>query len=229
MAAEPPTYPRVPHLPPGRGASRDDQVLSSAEAALFFAREVVVEEKLDGASVVLWLDDDGAVRSATRGGAGALDRAGQLGPLRAWTMERSDALRRLLDSGWALYGEWLWLAHGIPYRRLPDWLVALDLWHPSWGFASLEERDARLRAARLIGPPRMDRGILDSQARLDALMERSAYGDEPAEGAIVRLVEAESGPRMAKVLAPGYARRTDEEWRRPVRNVLAVQPAVRTG
>lgn len=222
MEGEPPAYPRVPHLAPGRGASRDDRVLSASESKSFLEREVVVEEKLDGASVALWLDGEGAVRVSTRGGMSALDRAGQRGPLRAWAMERSDALRALLDSGWVLYGEWLWLAHGVSYVQLPDWLVALDLWDPSLGFASLEERNRRLGAAGLARPPQLAHEILGSRARLDALMVGSAFGDKPAEGVVVRSLDT-SGDRLriAKALAPGYARRSDEEWRRPARNILA--------
>jgi hypothetical protein len=78
----PPPYPRVAHLVPGRGSS-DDINLNAGEVAALLASEVVVEEKLDGANVVLWLEDEGRIQCALRSGPGSMDRAGQLGPLRA--------------------------------------------------------------------------------------------------------------------------------------------------
>jgi hypothetical protein len=67
---------------------------------------VPVEEKLDGANVSLWFDE-GRLRVATRGGADAMDRAGQLGRLRAWGAERHGSLVELLEGDVAAYGEWL--------------------------------------------------------------------------------------------------------------------------
>lgn len=90
----PPPYPRIPHLVPGRG-TRDDRVLGTAELASLLAREVVVEEKLDGANAAMWLEV-GAVQVALRSGPGSVDRAGQLGPLRAWVGQHHDALASLL-------------------------------------------------------------------------------------------------------------------------------------
>lgn len=220
---DPPPYPRIPHLPPGRGASRDDGVLTPSQARPFFEEEVVVEEKLDGANVTLWLDELGVVQPVTRGGRGALDRAGQLGPLRAWVAERSDDLRGLLEGGWVLYGEWLWLSHGISYGRLPDWLIGIDLWHPDFGFEPLIQRHRRLSATGIARPPEVARGILGSAPELDELMHHSAFGDERPEGVMVRRLQAsESKPRVAKAVASSYSRRSDDEWRHPVRNALAV-------
>ena len=53
------------------------------------ARPVLVEEKLDGANVVVWLEDE-RIECALRSGVGAQDRGKQLGPLRAWLAERTD-------------------------------------------------------------------------------------------------------------------------------------------
>jgi hypothetical protein len=196
--------------------------LTPSQARPFFEEEVVMEEKLDGANVTLWLDANRIVQAATRGGTGALDRAGQLGPLRAWIGARADNLRDLLEGNWVLYGEWLWLSHGTAYRRLPDWLIGLDLWHSEIGFATLTRRNRRLSGAGIARPPEVARGILRAASDLDVLMDRSAFGDEQPEGMMVRRFHApESEQRIAKAIGSGYARRTDEEWRRPVRNALA--------
>lgn len=221
MEDDPKPYPRVPHLPPGVGASRDDKVLSPQQAEPFFRELVVVEEKLDGASVALWLDSTRVVRAGTRGGSAAVDRAGQLGPLRAWAAERADQLATLLDGGTVLYGEWLWLAHGVRYQRLPDWLIGLDLWRPGSGFLPIEERDGLLAVAGVTRPPQMSREILGSELRIRELLASSAFGEAPAEGLIVRRLEQASPDlRLAKVLSPAFTRRSDAAWRTPSRNAL---------
>jgi len=205
----PPPYPRTPHLwPPQASAGR--LVLPPDEAQRWLQVPVVVEEKLDGANVALWLGEpESEVRVASRGGADARDRAGQLGRLRAWSAERREGLCRLLEGGWTLYAEWLWLEHGVNYDRLPDWLVALDLWHPEHGFVPLWKRDRRCEAADLPVPPRLFEGVLGSTQRVRDLIRQSAYSShQTAEGLILR---APDGSRC-KVVAAGHVRRSDEQW-----------------
>lgn len=221
MTAWPPPYPRVPHLPPAPGATRDDLVLSADEAAELFRWDVVIEEKLDGANVVLWLDEGGLVQAATRGGPGALDRAGQLGPLRAWVASRTDVLRDLLAGGGALYAEWLWLAHSVRYDALPDWLVAIDLLLPA-GWTPVGVRDEVLASAGVATPPRLFSGRWDAGS-LERLLGRSRFGSESAEGLVVRPADPKKKvPRVAKLLAQGFERLSDDEWHsRRRRNSLA--------
>lgn len=209
MRVTPPPYPRTPHLWPPAG-STGRLVVPAEEVCRWLEQPVVVEEKLDGANVALWLDDPtDEVRVASRGGAGARDRAGQLGRLRAWSAERRQELGQLLEGGGVLYAEWLWLEHGVHYDRLPDLLVALDLWHPDSGFAVLAERDRRCLDADLALPPRLFEGVLTSEKGVRELISRSVYSsDRTAEGLILR---AGDGARC-KLVAAGHVRRSDQEW-----------------
>lgn len=215
----PPPFPRIPHLVAGRGTS-DDHVLSPAQLESLLAKPVLAEEKLDGANVAIWLDG-GRVECALRSGPGGRDRAGQLGPLRAWLAERSDELRVLLRES-ALYGEWLLLTHAIGYDRLPAYLLGLDLWSES-GFATPLERNERLAGAGLQPPPELYRGRLGRLDDLERLLGESRVGAEPMEGLVLRTLDG-SEPRVAKLLRPGFTPASDEAWgaRRP-RNLLAAR------
>lgn len=221
-SAEPLRYPRIPHLPGSAAVSRDDLRLSGREADRFLASLVIVEEKLDGSSVALWLDAHDQVRVATRGGADAVDRAGQRGPLRAWAAHHATSLRPLLRSRTVLYGEWLWFTHTVRYTRLPQPFVGLDLRSGHDGFASVRERDSILAEAGLLEPPRLFQGVLESWDRLMSLLGESCFGDSPAEGVVVRRCDPPGEePRMAKLVAPTFTRRDDAGWRgRPARNRL---------
>lgn len=220
----PVTYPRVAHLVAGRG-SRDDTVLSVDEVRGLLDGPVVVEEKLDGANVVLWLDGY-EVRCATRGGQGAIDRAGQLGPLRAWVAEHGDALRQLLDPPTtALYGEWLLLTHTVAYDHLASYLVVLDLLSGDGSWVGVEERNERCHEAGLVTPPELYRGALADVAAVEHLLGPSQVGSGAAEGVVVRALDGQA-PRLAKLVRPGFEPMADAEWAggRP-RNGLADRAA----
>lgn len=203
------SFPRVPHLVPGRG-TRDDLTLESDEVAALLAREAIVEEKVDGANVSLWLED-GIVRCALRSGPDAMDRAGQLGPLRAWLGSHDEPLRAALASSKAIYGEWLLLRHTVGYDRLPAYLVVLDLWRPT-GFAATDERNALAAEVGLAVPPELWRGVPGSVAEVEELLGPSRWGVGPMEGLVLRPIDG-GPPRLAKVLRPGFDRVDDEAWR----------------
>lgn len=209
----------------GRGTN-DDLVLSEVDRARLLSEPVVIEEKLDGANVVLWIEDH-VVQSALRSGPGGADRGRQLGPLRAWVSERSDGLCSLLEpEGLALYGEWLLLTHRVAYDRLPDYLVVLDFRRPDGSFVDVDERTLRTERVGLAHPPELWRGEARTVAAVEAHLGPSRVGSAPAEGLIVRSLGDGAGPRLAKVWRPDFAPVADAEWQRGrPRNLLADRQA----
>ncbi len=218
----PPPYPRVPYLPPAPPGARDDLVVDEAAARRLLTEPVVVEEKLDGANVVLWSADH-SVQAATRGGPGAQDRAGQLGSLRAWAAAHVSQLEPLLAKGRALYAEWLWLTHTVAYDSLPSHLVAFDLYSPQAGFARVAERDRNLEDVGLARPPKIFAGVLRGPEHLDELLGTSRFGSEAAEGLIIRATcPSDAVPRIAKAVPHTFTPRSDESWGRALeRNAVS--------
>lgn len=199
-------------MAPGQGATRDDLVLSPAKLQQMLAAVTVVEEKLDGANVSLWLES-GRVMAASRGGSGSRDRAGQMGRLRAWLAPHTDGLQHLLARGDVLYAEWLFVTHTVYYSDLPDYLVGLDIVSSEGRAASLRERNTRLEEIGLCAPPRLFGGRLETIKFLDSLLGQSVYGCGPAEGVVIR-VESSGNPTIAKRLRPGFARLDNADWKR---------------
>jgi hypothetical protein len=218
---EPPPYPRIPYLRVPR-AEPDAPAVPEANLGRWFGEPLIVEEKLDGANVSVWLDENAMPQAAGRAGAGAMDRSGQLGRLRAWAAERIEALSILLDGGFALYGEWLWLAHTIAYDRLPDWLVVIDVWSPQTGFLSIGDRDGRATAAGLATPPRILRGVLGGWAQLEGLVRPSAFGAPVAEGLVLR---RQQDHETCKFVPETFRRLDDAAWRagRPTNQLATVE------
>jgi atypical dual specificity phosphatase len=218
-----PPYPRIAHLVAGRGTG-DDRVLETGQLRELLAKRVVVEEKLDGANMVLWSAHH-RVECSLRSGPGAMDRAGQLGRLRAWIAERTDALRGLLADGSVLYVEWLYLTHAVRYTSLPDSFVALDLRRANGSFLTPDERTQECGAVGLQVPPEIWRGVAGGMAAIEVLLGQSRWAAEPAEGLIIRTIDG-SEPRIAKLVRRGFHPLKDREWKktRP-RNVLAGREA----
>jgi RNA ligase len=208
-----PPYPRVPHLAPGPGATRDDLVLSREACERLLEGGVHIEEKLDGANISLAIGDNRQIEVASRGGPGAIDRGNHLGRARAWATERSDALHRLLADGRILYGEWLLTRHSVGYDSLPDLLVGFDLFEPKVGWISVHDRDERLHNAGLATPPVLGEFDNIDLAAVDALIGPSAFGAPSAEGLILRSVHARNDvPRLAKRLAAGVPQLMDDAF-----------------
>lgn len=222
----PPPYPRIAHLVEGRG-TRDDLVLDAAEVGRILAEEVVVEEKLDGANITVFAGPTGYPEVATRGGADSMDRGGQRGPLKAWIAAHQREMAELLAVWPVIYAEWLLTTHSVAYDRLPSYLVVLDLWREG-EFAGVDDRDAVVGHAGLIGPPEIWRGTPSSVAAVEALLDRSRWADETAEGLVVRRV-GPGEPRLAKLVRPGFDRVSDDEWqkRRPHNHLVAGQASWR--
>src|SRR5690606_2949046 len=139
-----------------------DRLAEPGVVRALLSEPVVVEEKLDGMNVCVWLGEAGWPVVAGRSGKTERDRGGQHGRVRAWLGERVEAIQRVLESGGALYGEWLGRVHSVMYNALPDWLVVLDLWSPERGFEVVAERDRRCREAVLATPPVLFMGRLGS-------------------------------------------------------------------
>jgi atypical dual specificity phosphatase len=196
-------------------------VLEDAAAASLLKRACMVEEKLDGANVVIWAED-GKVHCALRSGVGSNDRAGQLGPLRAWLSRAGPPLTELVLGGPVVYGEWMWFTHTVPYDRLPSLLIGLDVWTRSGGFLVPDDRVRVVSSAGIPAPPELFRGEPGSIERLESLMGHSAWGPGPMEGIVVRALDG-AEPRAAKLLRPGWRAIGDEEWvRGRPRNRVAV-------
>ncbi len=211
----PPPFPRTPYLWATETITRGDRVLAPAEISDWLLHPVVVEEKLDGANVSIWWERS-QLQVASRGGADAMDRGGQLGPLRSRVNAGYGQLQPLLENGLVLYAEWLWLTHTVRYDQLIDHLVVLDFGRPDEGFVELRERDRLSQAHGLVVPPRLFAGVLGSKDALVTLLGRSRMGSELMEGAVLR---RDNGQRC-KVLRPGFVRAGDADIGRS-RNVLA--------
>ncbi len=220
-------FPHTPHLAwLGKGQPRDDKVLSPAEAVALLARQVTVEEKVDGANVGISVDEHGELRAQNRGSFLAREASHpQFKPLFRWLDERRAALEAALFPGLLLFGEWCHVVHSVAYDRLPDWFLAFDIYDRTLGrFWSVPRRDQLVRQLGLALIPRVAHGRFDL-AGLERLFGKSQLANTDAEGLYIRSDEGDHLVARAKLVRAEFTQAIDEHWsKRAMRtNTLAAR------
>jgi hypothetical protein len=141
-----PDFPRTPHMPIEENLDEGDVVADPKVLAdVMEASTVWIEEKVDGANVGIsyWKGNFYARnrREALRKGQLPKNPSGQqFKPLWNWLYEHQgnfQLLHRLLDfepeEPVSIYGEWLWMAHGIHYTSVPSFFMGFDIYDPAKG------------------------------------------------------------------------------------------------
>ena len=212
-------FPHTPHLAwLGEGSPRDDKVLSPNEVTGLLAGDVVVEEKLDGASLGLSLAPDGSLRAQNRGQYLAELPAGQFARLPAWLVQHDKALRSVLTPNLILFGEWCAARHSLDYSALPDWFLLFDVFDRSLSrFWSCSRRNVLARSAGLVTVPlvRQGKASVDVLKQLVAT-EKSHYREGSLEGVVIRRESSEWSEVRAKLVRPDFTQAINTHWRKRV-------------
>ena len=179
-------FPRTAHVldAGGSGVSRDDLLLSAADAAGFYAAPLVsVEEKVDGACLALMCTRDLRIVGKNRAHVVNAASARQWSTLDAWIDGHRGALFDVLAPGGVpsrvLCGEWLYAKHSILYSRLPGVFCAFDLYDArARRFYSRARRDAALEGSGLPTVPLIaERRLCGAEDVLALLETESRFTD----------------------------------------------------
>ena len=169
-------YPRTPHIA-GSRLQPGDQDLSALPFAVLEAKELVVEEKIDGANAALSFDACGELRLQSRGHfleGGARER--QFDLFKTWALCHHRAFREALGTRYVMYGEWVYAKHTVFYDRLPHYFLefdVLDRERELW--LSTERRSELLSGLPVSSVPVLHTGPVGSRAELAALIRPSHY------------------------------------------------------
>lgn len=208
-------FPRTPHLwwPLDR-APKDDRVIEPASVRELLSGEVIVEEKIDGATLGLSLDEHGEIRAQNRGSWVDRRAHSQFNPMWAWISQRKLALTDALQNNRILFGEWCFAVHSVQYDRLPDWFLGFDAYDRERGrFWSTQRRDTLLKVAGVSQVPRLRVGRTTLTELQDMLRsEQSRIGKGPVEGLYIRRDGAEWLGARAKLVRPEFLTAIEEHW-----------------
>lgn len=209
-------FPQTPHLAwLGRGAPRGDKILGPDEARAILSRDLVVEEKVDGANLGLSVDGSGVLRAQNRGAYITTDHTPpQFKTLERWLAPKRDDIAAALFPDLVLFGEWCYAVHSVRYTRLPDWFLAFDVYdRVERVFWSAARRDALLAELGIAPVPKLGSGRFDLPG-LVGLLGRSELAEGPAEGLYVRAEDGQHLLARAKLVRAEFVQAIDEHWSR---------------
>jgi len=121
-------YPRTHHLE-GSRLQEGDEDLNQVPFSSVFGRNIVIEEKIDGANSAISFDGDGNLLIQSRGHylhGGYRERHYNL--LKQWATENQDIFFDQLGARYIMYGEWMYAKHTVYYDALPDYFMEFDIY-----------------------------------------------------------------------------------------------------
>lgn len=207
-----PDYPRTRHLPWKPNASRDDLIASEREARIIFESEhVTVEEKVDGANVGIARGP--IIRNRNhilhKGYRAKTAAKLQFTPIWNWYYDHEPCFDRLetLAGPVSVFGEWLLALHSVIYDRLPDYLLAFDLYDPE-NRDFLDPLRARycLEHAGFVTVPLLRVGRVGSYEELEHLVYQPSILSSTAqrEGVYVKVSDGSHITHRFKMVRQGF-------------------------
>ena len=171
-------YPRTPHLQ-GSRLQPGDEDLQQIPFSEIAGKNLVVEEKCDGANSAVSFDTDGTLMLQSRGHyltGGYREKHYDL--LKQWANVHRDALYDLLGSRYIMYGEWMYAKHTVFYNALPHYFLEFDILdRQTQCFLDTPLRRRMLADFPVVSAPALYQGTLSSLDKLIALLGRSNYSN----------------------------------------------------
>ena len=209
-------FPHTPHIAwLAHGAPRDDKVLSPAEVSDLLTREVVIEEKLDGANLGFSVSPEGQARAQNRGQYLTPPFHGQFTKLGPWLNAHEDRLFDALGTRLMAFGEWCAARHSLDYVSLPDWWLLFDVYDRVEGqFWSTHRRNAWAKLHGFNIVPNLHAGRVRMAQLLEwVASEKSKFRHGNLEGLVIRLENADWLELRAKLVRPDFTQAIDSHWR----------------
>ena len=121
-------YPRTPHME-GSRLQVGDEDLSQVPFKYIFGRNIVIEEKIDGANCAVSFDNNANMLLQSRGHylTGGY-REHHFNMLKQWAKVNEDKLFDALSDRYIMYGEWMYAKHTVFYDMLPSYFMEFDIY-----------------------------------------------------------------------------------------------------
>jgi hypothetical protein len=126
-------YPRTQHLS-GSRLQEGDEDLSQVPFSEILGKNIVIEEKIDGANSAISFDNDGNLLLQSRGhylNGGYNERHYNL--MKQWANNNKALFWSVLGSRYIMYGEWMYAKHTVFYDALPDYFMEFDIFDRETG------------------------------------------------------------------------------------------------
>lgn len=209
-------YPSTPYIEPDTEIKRNDKILSVKEMEIIINKEIIVEEKIDGANLGISFDANGELRLQNRGAYIIPPYLGQWKKLNDWLMKYENNLFDVLINRYILFGEWCYVKHSVYYDSLPNWFIGFDIYDmKDKRFLSVVRRNEYFMKMGIVPVPQLGRGKY-SLKELYSFFGISKFGKELCEGIYIRQEKDGFLEHRAKMVRKEFRQDINEHWSRGV-------------
>ena len=184
-------YPRTQHLS-GSRLQEGDEDLSQVPFSEIIGKNIVIEEKIDGANSAISFDNDGNLLLQSRGhylNGGYNERHYNL--MKQWANNNKELFLSVLGARYIMYGEWMYAKHTVFYDALPDYFMEFDIFDRETGiFLDTESRRKITEQTGVIhSVPVLAKGVFKSKEAILKYLGNSNYITENHIEVLRRLAE----------------------------------------
>ncbi len=169
-------YPRTPHIE-GSRLQPGDEDLRQRRFSEIVGRNVVLEEKIDGANSAISFSSDGELHLQSRGHfltGGYREHHYDL--MKQWAAVQSQRFHEVLGCRYIMYGEWMYAKHSIYYDALPHYFMEFDVLDRESGkFLDTPSRLTLLKGLPVCHVPVLASGALNDINEILAHLGNSKY------------------------------------------------------
>ena len=169
-------YPRTPHIE-GSRLQPGDEDLSQIPFSSIAGRNLVIEEKCDGANSAISFGDDKELLLQSRGHyltGGYRERHYNF--MKQWAMVHKDAFYEVLGKRYIMYGEWMYAKHTVYYDALPHYFLEFDIWdRENERYLDTKRRQQMLKDLPVVSVPVLGTGVYQTKEEILKLLGKSKY------------------------------------------------------
>ena len=169
-------YPRTRHIE-GSRLQPGDHDLEAVPFSRVAGRNLVVEEKMDGANCAFRFDESGELLLQSRGHylvGGPREKHFTL--FKQWVGTHAAQFFERLKGRYIVFGEWLFAKHTIYYDALPHYFLEFDVWDTLKGrFLTTSDRQELLAGLTINSVRVLAAGAFHRLDDLTSLLGASAY------------------------------------------------------
>lgn len=168
-------YLRTAHVKGSRHSIGDD--LEAVSFSDLVGKNLVIEEKMDGANSGISFSDDAELLVQSRGHfLRGGQREKQFDLLKFWAGKNTDMLFDLLSNRYIMYGEWLYAKHTYFYDVLPHYFMEFDIYDKQAGeFLSEPRRREMIGSRPIVQVKVLHQGVVNTMKDLSNFVTKSHF------------------------------------------------------
>ncbi len=172
-------YPRTKHIE-GSMIQKGDEDLKLVSLKEILGKNIVIEEKVDGANVAISFNDEGKLLLQNRGHflrGGYKERDYDL--FKSWAEAIKDKLFSVLKNRYIMYGEWMYVKHYVYYDMLPHYFLEFDIYDKKEEiFLDTKSRKELLKDLPIYSVPVLKEGKFNKIEDILSCLKKSNYISE---------------------------------------------------